>query len=241
MRTKNILIFGTNSSILRSYIKKSLDNEINIIGISKTRDKYFENYKNFFFYKHDVLKNNNLDICKKISKKFKIDSIIFAVGGSLGLNKVFHDKKHWNTLWEYNFGYSIDVCNFFLKKFKKNNYGRILFFSSTITKNKKGPAIYSVSKKAIEDYVSKMGNNFSNNNVFINAISTSIVSEKGNNWYKFEKSKNKKSINKTLKEILSTNKFGRAFYFDDLIDILITEKNHFITSSVISADGGFIK
>ena len=72
MRTKNILIFGTNSSILRSYIKKSLDNEINIIGISKTRDKYFENYKNFFFYKHDVLKNiTAYDYTNFINKEIK--------------------------------------------------------------------------------------------------------------------------------------------------------------------------
>ena len=86
-----------------------------------------------------------------------------------------------------------------------------------------------------------MGNNFSDKNVYINCIKTSIVSDKNNNWSKFEKNNTKQTINKILKENLSTQKFGRSKYFTPLITYLCSKNNNFITGSIIDIDGGFIK
>ena len=67
------------------------------------------------------------------------------------------------------------INNFFINKFEKNNFGRILHFGSTATNLKKGSAPYSSTKAAIYDYVKKMGNNYSNKNIYFNCIKTSIV------------------------------------------------------------------
>jgi len=236
---KAILIFGSNSVIVRDFIRLSLKNGVNVVGISKTKNKFFLKSEKFHFIKHNILKNDNNNLLKKINKNFDINSIIYAIGGSLNKKNILESKKNWKLVWEYNFGYTIELNNYFLKKFKKDKFGRILYFSSTITNNKNGPVAYSASKKMIEDYVVKMGNNFAESNIYINALLTSIVSGKGNNWGKFEAKNYTLKKKQVVKKMLSSQKFGRSEYFTKLIALLVTKDNSFITGSIIRADGGY--
>ena len=142
-------------------------------------------------------------------------------------------------VWRLNFGVSIQINNFFLKKFVKNNFGRVLFFSSVATDSKIGSAAYSTAKSAINDYVKKMGNNYSNKNVYLNSITTSIVSDFGNNWSKFEK--NKMNLKSFLKKNLSTMRFGRSSDFVKIVEFLCSDENKFTTGSNFIMDGGYIK
>ena len=121
---------------------------------------------------------------------------------------------------------------------KKKKFGRILYFSTTAVNLKSGPAIYSSTKAALEDYVKKTGRNYADKNIYTNAIKTSIVSDKNNNWYKFENSKSTKTKRKFLTSNLATGKFGRSEYFINLIDSMVTENNYFMTGSVVDIDGG---
>ena len=148
---KNILIFGCNSAIIRSAIKKFLRKNFNVIGISKSNKTIFQKNKNFTYIKFDIEKSNIFKICKKIDKIMDIDSIIYAIGGSKGKHKLLHSVTEWKVVLWYNFGYSIEVNNFFLEKMKKKKYGRILYFSTTAVNLKSGPAIYSSTKAALEE------------------------------------------------------------------------------------------
>jgi NAD(P)-dependent dehydrogenase (short-subunit alcohol dehydrogenase family) len=233
------LVFGSNSVIVRDFINQKILENAKIIGISKTNNKYIKKNKNFIFIKRDVSKADNLKLISVLEKKYKITSIIYAIGGTLGKKKILEDKKEWIKVWDNNFGYTININNFFYKKFQSRKYGRILYFSSTAVDNKIGPSIYSSVKRSIEDYVQKMGNNFANKNIYTNAIMPGIVSGKGNNWGKFEKQKKPNHIKKVIKSMVSTEKFGRSENFTDLINLLVSEKNHYITGSVIRADGGY--
>lgn len=237
---KNILIFGSNSAILRCSIKKFLTEGYKIIGISKSNNN-FKNIKNFTYLKFDIEKDELKELYLKLNKKFQIGNIIYAIGGSKGNKKILSPCKNWQEIWWYNFGYSIDINNFFLPIMNKKKYGRILYFSSTAVNSKLGTAIYSSTKAIIEDYVKKMGKNFAKNNVFFNAIKTSIVSDKTNNWFKFEKNKSGIEIKRTLKNNLAIEKFGRSDYFKDMIFYLNSEKNKFTTGSIVEIDGGFLK
>ena len=235
---KNILIFGSNSAIIRSTIEKFLKNNFNVIGISKNNNKNFKKFKNYTQIKFNIEKDKILSLCKKINKMTNVDSIIYAIGGSKGKNELMHSVKEWKSLWWYNFGYTIEINNFFLKLMKKKKYGRILYFSTTAVNLKSGPAIYSSTKAALEDYVKKMGRNYADKNIYINAIKTSIVSDKKNNWFKFENSKPVKAQKKILTENLAIGKFGRSEYFVNIIENMITENNQFMTGSVVNIDGG---
>lgn len=235
---KNILIFGSNSALIRSAIQEFVKNNFNVIGVSKNNNKNFKQKKNYTHIKFNIEQDNILKICKKINKIMDVDSIIYAIGGSKGKHKLVYPTSEWKDLWWYNFGYSIEINNFFLEKMKKKKYGRILYFSTTAVNLKTGSAIYSSTKAALEDYVKKTGRNYADKNIYINAIKTSIVSDKNNNWHKFEKSKSTKTKRRVLASTLAVGKFGRSEYFINLIDSMVTENNQFMTGSVVDIDGG---
>ena len=172
---KNILIFGSNSALIRSAIQEFVKNNFNVIGVSKNNNKNFKQKKNYTHIKFNIEQDNILKICKKINKIMDVDSIIYAIGGSKGKHKLVYPTSEWKDLWWYNFGYSIEINNFFLEKMKKKKYGRILYFSTTAVNLKTGSAIYSSTKAALEDYVKKTGRNYADKNIYINAIKTSIV------------------------------------------------------------------
>ena len=245
-KKEQILIVGSNSAILRNSILSFLNDGREVIGISRKsiKDNNLKKNKNFKFYKFDLNKNFNKinQLLKKINKQNpNITTIIHAQGGSLGYHKIINKYEKWEEVWKLNFASCVIINNFFINKFEKNNFGRILHFGSTATNLKKGSATYSSTKAAIYDYVKKMGNNYSNKNIYFDCIKTSIVIDKDNNWNKFEKSNTKKVINKILSENLSTKKFGRSEYFTPLINYLCSKNNHFITGSIIDIDGGFLK
>ena len=239
-----ILIIGSNSGLIQESIIHFLNNNQIVIGVSKNKANFIKKKnKNYHHYKFDLIKNYKKieSLCKKISKTHgKIDVIIFAQGGSLGKNKILEKIDNWEKVWRLNFGVSIQINNFFLKKFVKNNFGRVLFFSSVATDSKIGSAAYSTAKSAINDYVKKMGNNYSNKNVYLNSITTSIVSDFGNNWSKFEK-KNKMNLKSFLKKNLSTMRFGRSSDFVKIVEFLCSDENKFTTGSNFIMDGGYIK
>ena len=240
-----ILLVGSSSAIIRSSLNNFLDKGLTVIGIANTSKKSsISRNKNYYHYNFDFIKSfKKIDnLCSKISSKHKnISAIIYAQGGSLGKNKILADITDWQKLWKINFGCTVVINNYFIKKFLKQKLGRILYFNSVATNLKYGSAAYSSSKICISDYVKKMGNNFSKSNIYINSISTSIVSEKGNNWNKFEKTAKKKTIKNILKKYLSTQKFGRSNYFVDIVELLCSSRNKFITGSNFDVDGGFLK
>ncbi len=242
---KEVLIVGSNSALIRDSLNLFLKKGYNVVGISKRNKKLsFYKNKNYYHYNFDLIKNFNRiqGLCKKISNKHKnISIIIYAQGGSLGINKIFTKFSNWQKLWKLNFACTLIFNNFFIKKFIKKKYGRILYFTSVAANFKFGSPVYSSSKVCIQDYVKKMGNNFSNKNIFVNSINTSIVSDFGNNWNKFEIKSKKNRIIKLLSENLSTQKFGRSSYFTEMIDLLCSKRNKFITGANINMDGGFLR
>ena len=139
-----ILIIGSNSGLIQESIIHFLNNNKIVIGVSKNKANFIKKKnKNYHHYKFDLIKNYKKieSLCKKISKTHgKIDVIIFAQGGSLGKNKILEKIDNWEKVWRLNFGVSIQINNFFLKKFVKNNFGRVLFFSSVATDSKIGSA-----------------------------------------------------------------------------------------------------
>ena len=65
---QTILIFGSNSVITREFIKQSLKDNFTIVGISKSKDKYFSKFKNFHFIKHNILRDSTTKLLKKLIK-----------------------------------------------------------------------------------------------------------------------------------------------------------------------------
>ena len=135
-----ILIIGSNSGLIQESINRFLNNNQIVIGVSKNKANFIKKKnKNYHHYKFNLIKNYKKieSLCKKISKTHgKIDVIIFAQGGSLGKNKILEKIDNWEKVWRLNFGVSIQINNFFLKKFVKNNFGRVLFLAQWLQTQK---------------------------------------------------------------------------------------------------------
>tara|TARA_Y100000389_G_C17440918_1_gene508501 strand:+ start:1422 stop:2153 length:732 start_codon:yes stop_codon:yes gene_type:complete len=239
---KNILIVGGTSGIiipcLKSFIKK-----YNVYATYSKRDSFKNIPQNIIgsnkikFIKIDF-NSKNSEIIKVLKKnKIKADIIINTVGGNFGIKEYPYDLNLWQKSLDLNFFKHLLINNYFMKDMKKNNFGRILFFSGVAVEDPKSSITYSASKAMLENYVKKSALIFGKYNILINCIKTSIVAAKNNNWFKATQQK-PKEVKELMKKTLAVEKIGKAEDFTKMIELVISEKNHFINGSILNIDGG---
>ena len=119
----------------------------------------------------------------------------------------------------------------------KKNFGRILFFSSFVVDDPQASIMYSCSKALVENYVKKSAIIFGKNNILINAIKTSVVAAKNNNWYKATIQK-KDFVDKKMKDLISVERIGTSDDLKYFINDIVSEKNTFMNGSIVNIDGG---
>ena len=127
--TQNILIFGGSKGLGFEILKDLLKSDFKITVISRKKDKikYLKTKDKLSFIKCDVLNDKSLDqMLKKFKKnKFKVDIIIHSIGGNIKKKQKETSIENFYTNWKFNFGYLINVNNFFLKsickKMRKNS------------------------------------------------------------------------------------------------------------------------
>ena len=129
------------------------------------------------------------------------------------------------------------INNYFLEQMKKNNFGRILFFSTTAVDDKNASIAYSTSKAFLENYVVKSANIFGKHNILINCIKTSIIAAKNNNWYKASMQK-PDFVKDFAKKYLSVERLGTGADLKIFINLIISEENNFMNGSIVRIDGG---
>ena len=239
---KNLLIVGATSGIispcLKAFVKK-----YNVFATYSKRDSLKNiplkiiNSKKIKFIKIDFNIKNS-EIIKILKRnKIKADIIINTVGGNFGIKEYPYDLKLWQRSLDLNFLKHLLINNYFIKDMKKNNFGRILFFSGVAVEDPKSSITYSASKAFLENYVRKSALIFGKYNVLINCIKTSIVAAKNNNWFKATQQK-PKEVKELMKKTLSVEKIGKAEDFTKMIELVISDKNHFINGSILNIDGG---
>ncbi len=240
MIKKNILIIGSNSAILRSFIEDIAKNKnYNIFASFVNKENTFKNVK---YFKLNFNWNNQKIISQLRNKKIKADIVINGVGGTFGVKDYQFEISKWEKILNLNILKHILINNFFLKSMQKKKFGRFVFFSSSAVEDTNAPITYSVSKAMLENYVEKSARIFGKDNIFFNCIKTSIVIDKNNNWYKALKA-NPNKVKKFIKDYTSVKKAGNSSDFVDFIKQLISERNKFVNGSIIKIDGAtkFIK
>lgn len=138
-----IIINGINSEICQSIIKKLLINN-NVIGIYKSSYKGLK-HKNLILIKHKKI-NSLSDIFIKNQKIIflnfavrKIDDLLIKIS-----NKKINESIHDNIISP------LYILKLIIPSMIKNNFGRIIFFSSSDAHNGiKGSSIYSLSKTSL--------------------------------------------------------------------------------------------
>lgn len=233
-RNKIILITGTRKGIGRILAEYYLSMGHIVIGCSRENsDLINDNYKHF---NCDVSEEKDvLEIFKQIRSDYGRLDVLINNAGLASLNHILLTptstvKKLFDTNLLGTFLFSREAA----KLMKKNNFGRIINFSTVaVPLSLEGETIYAASKSAVEQLTKNMAKELGSLGITINAIGPTPIETD------LIKTVPKDKINKLL-ESQSIQRFGT---FDDvinLIDFFISEKSNFITGQVLYL-GGVVK
>lgn len=240
---KKLLIIGGTSGIINGCYKSFLDEKyvifasyskkenLKIIPTNIRKNKKIK----FFELNFDWPDKKIINTLQKTTSS--VDIIINAVGGTFGFKDYSFNIEDWKRCLDLNFFKHLLINNFYLTKMKKNKYGRILFFSSFVVDDPKAAIIYSCAKATLENYVKKSAIIHGKYNILINAIKTSVVAAKNNNWYKATLQK-KLFVKNKMKDLIAVERIGTAEDLKDFILLIISHKNKFMNGAIVNVDGG---
>jgi 3-oxoacyl-[acyl-carrier protein] reductase len=205
-------------------------------GIGKEITKYFED-KGI-----EVIKPTRGEI--DLSNPDKIQNYLSTLSDDIGIvinnagiNNLsnIEDTTYQDLQNTFNVNYFSPflICSYFLKRFKKNNYGRIINISSIwgkIPKNKR--STYASSKSSLHTLTKQIVSETKGYNILTNTVSPGYISTdltyQNNNPEDIKIIKN--SI--PLKKLGTPQEIAKWVYY-------LTSKNDYINGQEIIIDGGF--
>ena len=223
-----IIINGINSEIVKKILKKFLKKH-KIIGI------YNSNYIGFRHKKLKLLKKNEKNLKKienLIKKEKKIIFINFAAKRDQGLILKFNKKNFLNIIHN-NIIDSLKILQILLPHMIKNNFGRIIFTSSSTAENGSiGNLGYSASKSSLKGISGTIAKEYRDFNITSNILSLGYFNSRM--WTSLPEKNKKDLILNTLKKKLCNE---NAIF--EIIETII--KHNSINMSTIFIDGGNLK
>ena len=189
-----IIINGINSEIVKKILKKFLEKH-KIIGI------YNSNYIGFRHKKLKLLKKNEKNLKKienLIKKEKKIIFINFAAKRDQGLILKFNKKNFLNIIHD-NIIDSLKILQILLPHMIKNNFGRIIFTSSSTAENGSiGNLGYSASKSSLKGISGTIAKEYRDFNITSNILSLGYFNSRM--WTSLPEKNKKDLILNTLKK-----------------------------------------
>ena len=240
------LVTGCGKGIGLSITKKLLDEkkEDLILGLSRTINKEIESLKNiysdrFIFNECNILDYKRINNILKINQK-KYGSIKFAICNAgirsrLSLNKssinLYKSILENNTIANINI--AKELINYSTKLGQKCN---ILFISSIVgSRGFDELSTYAVSKSALEGFMKSAAIEFAQKNIQLNCLAPGFVKSSYAEAFK----RDKKDLYDWTISQTPMGRWGTCEEIADLALFLISEKNSFMTGSVIYSDGGW--
>ena len=220
-----IIINGVNSEVLKKILPKLLKRE-KVIGFynQKNNSLWHKNLKVYKFNKINLLK-----ISKLIKNEKKISFLNFAAKTD---QKLLINKKdgEFEEILKKNINNSINILRQIIPQMIKNQYGRIIFISSsTAESGYSGTLSYSASKASLKGIVGTLSKEYSQFNITANIISLGYFNS--GLWNELSKNKRDQLLDKTL--IKKTGDFNSIY---EIINLII--KYDTINMSTIYLDGG---
>lgn len=246
MGSKIGLITGCGKGIGLATLKKLLlDPGIDLIlGISRTESEELFNLKTkypkkFLFEKCDL---NDVDKVKHILKNifYKYGAFDFGIcnaGIRSRLSMLKSDLELYRTVIETNTIANINISKSMIQKsLETNKKCNILFISSIVgARGFDELTTYAVSKSALEGFVKSAAVEFGKFNIQLNCLAPGFVESS----YFEEFKKNKKDLYEWTISQTPLGRWGKCEEIADLVLFLISDKNSFMTGTVIYSDGGW--
>ena len=240
--TKNVLIFGGSKGLGFEILKDLIKSDFKITVISRKKDK-IKNLKDIdklTFIKCNILNDKSLNqLLKKFKKnKYKADIIIHSIGGNIKKKQNENFNENFYNNWKFNFGYSININDFFLNTMLKNKWGRILHISTAGIKSYETSIAYTSAKVALNNYVNSYGKELSSKNIVLSSISPGPIELNGRYLYE-QMLKNSKYWKNFQKKHLPTGKLVKPSEILPLVRLLISDNATAYSSVNWDVDGGY--
>jgi 3-oxoacyl-[acyl-carrier protein] reductase len=177
---------------------------------------------------------SDFDFISFAAKFTELDGLIHCLGiPSSGMSWKINPKE-WDKVMQLNLRVPFLLSSAFIPILRKNNFGRIIFFSSVVAqKGLVGTSAYSASKSALIGLTKTMAVELIKNNITVNCISpgymdAGMISAVDGDY---------------LNDILATipsNKLGESENIAHTVSFLLSENASYLTGQVINVNGGMI-
>ena len=236
------IITGVGLGIGLDITQTLLSKNINIIGISRTKNKKIQqlqkkypNQFNFLHFNLDKIKD-----IKKLTKKIflktkKIDFLINNAGIRSRINLSELDNKNIQKVLNINLIAPINLTKNIIAFNRKKNPISIVMITSIV-----GPrgfselSNYAASKGALEAFSKSVAIEYAKKNVRINCVAPGFIKTSYFNKFK----KNNELYKWTISKI-PMGRWGETKEITPLIEFLISDKSSYMTGSTIFVDGGW--
>jgi 3-oxoacyl-[acyl-carrier protein] reductase len=236
------IVTGVGNGIGLDILKSLLAKNINIIGISRSKNKNIKKlekkYPNQFqFFLFDLKKINKIkNLTSKIfSKNKRIDFLVNNAGirSRIELNNL-NNKKITEVL-NTNLIAPINLTKNLLK-YINNKYPISVVMITSIVGNRGFASLsnYASSKGALEAFSKSIAIEYAKKNVRINCVAPGFIKTSY-----FKTFKKKKNLYKWTKSKIPMGRWGNPSEVTPLIEFLISQKSSYITGTTIFIDGGW--
>lgn len=228
-----ILITGSSKGIGYNLAKHFLSQGYVVIGCSRSATElHHEKYKHFCLDVSDEKQVN--DLFMNIRKQYgRLDVLINNAGIASMNHTLLTPLSTVNKLFDTNFTGTFLFSRQAVKLMKKNNFGRIVNFSTVaVPLNLEGEAIYAASKSAVEQFTKVFSKEIASLGITINTIGPTPV----------ETDLIKAVPKNKLDDLIAQQAIKRLGNFDDIINVInfyIDPNSNFITGQTIYLGGVF--
>ena len=234
---KNLLITGASKNLGKYLTEYFAQKGFNVIGVSnKTSIKNKPNS-----YSCDLSNyEKTFKVFNILKKRYtNIDYVVSCVGYSKKTYKKNPKRKDWEISFNNNFYSNVNLVDCYEKFFLRKN-SKLIVISSIVTKKiTEAPLNYSISKAALNYYISIKSKELSKKKAMLNLLIPGNILMEGNNWSK-KLRKNKVIINNYIKKNVPLGRFILPIEIALYIEFFFRNEVKNLTGSEFVIDGGEI-
>lgn len=200
-------------------------------------------------FRGDISKGNFVKELDKFLKKSNfgsVDTLICNAGGPPPKLLTDTTDDDWDVAIQTSLLGQIRLVRSFVPGMIKNNYGRIVFISSTVAREPSPEMILSATARSgLSAFAKAASNDLSKFDITLNVVYLGgILTERLNSLIEHSAKAQNKSLHKVEEELLSkipAGRFASPNEVADLVSYLVSESAGYITGSSIAFDGGLTK
>jgi 3-oxoacyl-[acyl-carrier protein] reductase len=165
-----------------------------------------------------------------------IDILVANVGNGQSTAGPISDEAQWNSVWETNFGTTLNCVRSFVPHMKKGTASMVFISSIAGIEFIGAPTDYSVAKAALVALSKSLAHRLAPD-IRVNVVAPGNILFTGGSWEK-KMEEDPKRVHSMLSEKVPMKRLGRPEEIADVVVFLSSEKASFITGSCVIADGG---